>query len=77
MRSVRCGITVEMYGGRSGAGDDGGHRLARSIAKENLNGLASDDGDEDDEGEDKKNNSIEKPNRWAQLLWKVYRKTTE
>ena len=36
------------------------------IAKENLNGLASDDGDEDDEGEDKKNNGIEKPNRWAQ-----------
>ena len=36
------------------------------IAKENLNGLASDYGDEDDEGEDKKNNGIEKPNRWAQ-----------
>jgi hypothetical protein len=36
------------------------------IAKENLNGLASDDGDEDDEEEDKKNNGIEKPNRWAQ-----------
>ena len=36
------------------------------IAKENLNGLASDDGDEDDEGEDKKNNGMEKPNRWAQ-----------
>ncbi len=36
------------------------------IAKENLNGLASDDGDEDDEEEDKKINGIEKPNRWAQ-----------